>query len=101
MKEQRQVIKPVDILEPQHHNPISPQVDKTTNLQVSNPTSGQNHKPTKLQTGKPTNPQVEKYTTHLRPETVKAIKVYAAQQDIDDYTVVQEALDRFFNSSKK
>ncbi len=44
-----------------------------------------------------TNPQVEKYTTHLRPETIKAIKRAALDSDRKDYEVVQAALDKYLN----
>jgi len=46
-----------------------------------------------------TNPQVEKYTTHLRPETIKAIKRLALEQDSKDYEVVQKALDVYLDSA--
>jgi len=81
--------------------PTSTFVGKPASPQVSNSTSGKTHKPTKLLVEKPVNPQIEKYTTHLRPETIKAIKIYGAEHDIDDYHVVQEALDQFFRQSKK
>jgi hypothetical protein len=63
-----------------------------TNTQVGKTTSGQVEKPTK--------PHVEKYTTHLRPETIKAIKVYAAQHDMNDYEVAQLAFDQFLAGSE-
>ena len=93
--------------------PASPQVDKTTsvlvdkpiNQQVSNPASWKAHKPTKPQIEKPTTQQnrkttstpVVKYTTHLRSETIKAIKQYSLDHDEHDYDIVQEALDYFFS----
>ncbi len=43
-----------------------------------------------------TKPLVEKYTTHLQPATVKAIKREAFEREISDYQVVQEALDAHF-----
>ena len=52
------------------------------------------HPSTSPQVDKPTNPQVVKYTTHLTPATIKAIKVYAAQHDMKDYEVAQLAFDR-------
>ncbi len=58
-----------------------------TNPQVDNPTTPRTDKPAK--------PQVEKYTTHLRPETIKAIKRYALELDSKDYEVVQSALDEY------
>lgn len=46
--------------------------------------------------GKPTKPQVGKYTTHLEPATIRAVKGYAFAHDLKDYEVVQLALDEFF-----
>lgn len=37
-----------------------------------------------------------KYTTHLRPETIKAIKRYALDHDMKDYEVAQLAFDLLF-----
>jgi hypothetical protein len=65
--------------------PTKPQVDKTTGEQVD----------------RPAKPLVEKYTTHLRPETIKAIKVYAALHDMMDYEVAQLAFDRFLQDSEQ
>ena len=64
------------------------------------PTSTQVGKTTSGQVGKPTKPQVEKYTTHLWPATIKAIKVYAAGHDLKDYELVQKAMDEFFERHK-
>ncbi len=58
-------------------------------------------KPTSIQVDKPTKPQIEKYTTHLRPETIKAIRVYAAQHDMKDYEVAQLAFDRLLQGSEE
>jgi hypothetical protein len=59
------------------------------------PTSTQTHKTTSTQVDKPEKPQVDKYTTHLRPGTIKAIKRYAFEHEMKDYEVVQLALDHF------
>lgn len=59
------------------------------------PTSPQIHKSTSIQVDKPEKPQVDKYTTHLRPGTIKAIKRYAFEHEMKDYEVVQLALDHF------
>jgi hypothetical protein len=71
---QREVVTPT-------HLYTSPQADNTTSPQ----------------TGKPARPQVEKYTTHLRPETIKAIKRTALENDQKDYEVVQQALDAYLH----
>src|SRR6266566_5120856 len=105
LREQRQVIKPVDILAPQTNKATTQQVDKTTSILVGKPTNGKAYKPTKPQREKPTTQQnrkttstpVVKYTTHLRSETIKAIKQYSLDHDEHDYDIVQEAMDYFFS----
>jgi len=81
----------------------STQVDKTTSVQEDKPTKQQAGKETKLQEGKQvytngdksTSTQVVKYTTHLKQETIKAIKRYAVEAEIKDYEVLQEAVDKY------
>ena len=93
---QREVVEPVDMY-------TKPQVEKSDNLQVDMPTSGEVDKhtsipssqPTSGQTNKTSKPLVEKYTTHLRPETIKAVKRVALESDRKDYEVVQAALDQY------
>ena len=53
--------------------------------------------PTSPQADKATKPQVDKYTTHLRPETIKAVKRYAFEHEMRDYEVVQQAIDLFLS----
>jgi hypothetical protein len=59
------------------------------------PTNPQNHKTTSTHVDKPEKPHVDKYTTHLRPGTIDAIKSYAFHHKMKDYEVVQLALDHF------
>ena len=58
------------------------------------------HKPTSTQVDKPVSPLVVKYTTHLLPSTIKAIKVFAAAHDLKDYQVVQVAISEFLERQK-
>lgn len=116
-EQERVIVKPVDMLAPQDECPQedktanpqeekteSPQEDKSTSQQESEATSIQEDKPAKIQnekntngqTSKNTSPHRVKYTTHLRPSTVKAIKRYAVEYEIKDYEVVQKAMDQFF-----
>ncbi len=60
--------------------------------QVGKTTSGQTGKATKL--------QVDKYTTHLRPETIEAVKNYAFHHKKRDYEIVQLAIDEFLEKHK-
>jgi hypothetical protein len=95
---QREVVEPVDMY-------TNPQVDKTTVLQADKDTGGQvdttiNQHTTETiggQNHKKAKPLVEKYTTHLRPETIKAIKRAALESDRKDYEVVQAALDEYLS----
>ncbi len=63
---------------------------QTTSVQDSKTISGQVDKTTK--------PQVEKYTTHLRLDSIKAVKRWAFEHELKDYEVVQDALDMFFQA---
>ena len=116
-EQERVIVKPVDMLAPQdeslqegkttnlqENKTESVQEDKSTNPQRGEARSIQVDEPAKIQSGKDTNgqivkdtrPQIVKYTTHLRPDTVKAIKRYAVEYEIKDYEVVQKAMDQFF-----
>lgn len=80
--------------------PTSPQTHLYTNLQVEKPASGFVVKPTSVQTDRSAIEKPQKYTTHLNPNTVKKIKIFAAQQDIKDYEVVEKALIEYFEKNK-
>ena len=88
----------IDKRTPLRREAVTP-VDMYTKPQVAN-TTQQVVKPTNPQIDKQTKPQVEKYTTHLKRETIKRIKILAAENDIADYEVVQSALDRYFERHK-
>lgn len=64
-------------------------------------TSTQTHKPTSGQTDKPAKPQVEKYTTHLQPATIKAVKRYAFEHEMKDYEVMQQAIDAYLEGDPR
>ena len=64
------------------------------------PASTQVHKTTSGQVDKPASPLVVKYTTHLLPSTIKAIKVFAAAHDLKEYEVVQVAITEFLERQK-
>ena len=82
----------------------SPQAVKTASPQTVLPANPQAHLPEKPLVGKtakpldrkPVSEQVEKYTTRLVPSMVKQIKIFAAQQDMNDYDVVAKALIEYF-----
>jgi hypothetical protein len=61
--------------------------------------SPQVRKPASPQTVIPPRQERERYSTRLLPETVKAIKLYAIQHELNDYDVVERALDRLLKDS--
>jgi hypothetical protein len=93
---QREVVEPVDMYTKQQVDKSDNlQVDMTTSREVDKNTSIPSSEPTSGQTNKKSKPLVEKYTTHLRPETIKAVKRVALESDRKDYEVVQAALDQY------
>lgn len=71
------------------------QVVKTTSPQVSEYTSPQAVTSASGRVVQSTTPLVVKYTTHLRPDTIKAVKRVAFESERKDYEIVQEALDAY------
>ena len=66
-----------------------------TSTQVDKPTNGLVGKGTSSRVDQTTQPLVVKYTTHLRPATIKALKRVAFESERKDYEIVQEALDAY------
>ena len=97
---QREAVSPVNLY-------TNPQVDKTTesnkSIQVNKTTKPQVVKTTSKQVVKTTTPQddkqvkplVVKYTTHLEPKLIKAIKQLALDTDKKDYEVVGKAIEKY------
>ena len=73
--------------------PTSTQVDKTTNALVGKGASSR--------VDETTQPLVVKYTTHLRPATIKALKRVAFESERKDYEIVQEALDAYLKRAMR
>ncbi len=99
--QQRQAVEPVNMY-------TSPQVDKPTSSEAHSETSPQGDMSTDPQTrnttspqvGKTTSGQVHKYTTHLRQETIKAVKRAAFERECKDYEIVQQALDAYLREQR-
>jgi hypothetical protein len=95
-----------------HQKPAGQEGDKTTEPQVGKSTSSQGNEPTSTHVGRTTSReaeeptksevyktprlQVEKYTTHLRRDSIKRIKQQAVEEERKDYEVMQEAVDEYF-----
>jgi len=92
LSQPREAVKPVNMY-------TNPQTDNKEiddkSIQVDKTTSGQVNKETTPQTVKDTKPQVVKYTTHLKPKTIKAIKLLAVTTDKKDYEIVGEAIEDY------
>ena len=105
---QRESVDPVDLytltLDEQQQDRI---VDKPSSQQAEMSTNGQTdtmikkhvHKKTNQPIGEGETPR-RRYTTYLRPETIKAIKWHALDRERNDYDVVQEALDEYLRRLK-
>ena len=100
---QRESVDPVDLytltLDEERRDRV---VDKRSSHQVDMSTNGQTDAMIKKHVHIETNQLVEegetprrRYTTYLRPETIKAIKWHALDREQNDYDVVQEALDEY------
>lgn len=87
--ESKQTVLPTN---PQVHKPTSTQVDKSGSSFVGKSISGA--------LPQPINEKPQKYTTHLNSNMVKKIKIFAVQQDIKDYEVVEKALTEYFERNK-
>jgi hypothetical protein len=105
---QREAVKPVNLYtSPQVDKPTqeqdnkSIQVNKTTKPQTVKPVSKQVVKTVKPQADKQVKPLVVKYTTHLKPEVIKAIKLLAVETDKKDYELVGEAVESYLLKVKK
>jgi len=104
---QREAVEPVNLYTSgQTDKPTTPQtdynksiqVDKTTKPQTVKTTSKQVVKPVTPQTDKQVKPLIVKYTTHLQPSLIKAIKQLALDTDKKDYEVVGEAIEKYLKS---
>jgi len=74
----REAVTPVDMY-------TKPQIDKSTQVD----------KTTSKEVVKETKPLIVKYTTHLKPQTIKAVKMLAVETDRKDYEIVEEALGAY------
>ena len=68
------------------------QTSKDANLQAGLPASIQTGKQASVQDEKP-----EKFSTYLRGDTKKRLKLQAIEEGRDGWEIVQEALDNYFN----
>jgi hypothetical protein len=96
----REAVEPVDLYP-------SPPGDKAVYQQVDKPTIGKGDMSSNEFVDKPISKQFEgleglrrRYTTYLRPDTIKAIKWLAVDGERNDYEIVQEALDEYLQRTR-
>ena len=104
----REPVEPVDLYANAGiPKPTSGQNDKTDDKQVDELSSAldnkhDDHHVDMLKSGQMRSVQSmhRRYTTYLRPETIKAIKRLAVDEERNDYEVVQEALDKYLQRTQ-
>ncbi len=69
---------------------------KPANQQASNSTAG----PKTTDGSHKTSKQVKKFASYLRPESLKALKLIALQEDKNDYEILQEAVDLYLDRKR-
>ena len=84
---QREAVAPADLYQTDAANPESPTVGNQEKAKSGNTEH--------LQADEPQRVRPEKYSTLLRPATIKAIKRLALERDAKDYAIVQAALDTY------
>ncbi len=78
--------------------PANPQADKQANLQTRKPANPKTRLHANPQTGKLAT--VEKYSTYMRPDSIKEIKRIALETDRKDYEVLDEAVSFYLQHHK-
>jgi hypothetical protein len=85
---------PASAMQPET-KPATPRPAKPKNPEFMNSGKPEKASPPRSLTEKP-----EKYSTLMKPELTKKIKLYAAQRDIKDYAVIELALTEYFQKHK-
>ena len=105
----RESVDPVDLYTPSLNGErrddkgdklLSQQAALSTNGQDDNGTRQHVHNEIKKPMSEGETPR-RRYTTYLKPETIKAIKWLALDRESNDYDVVQEALDEYLRRHKR
>lgn len=101
LSQPREAVTPANLYTSTQTDKVAKTTENRESTQVDKPTSIQEHKTTTPQTDKDTKPLRGKYTTHLTPQTIKALKRYAFEAERKDYEVVQEAIDEYLKARKQ
>lgn len=93
----RKPVEPVDI----YTSPVQVEVEEPeTTLEPVNPNPMRERvtpkKPIPQKAAPKKDDTVKSYSTYLYPSQIKGIKLRAIEQDINDFAIVQEAIDEYF-----
>ena len=93
----RKPVAPVDIYKP----PIQVEAEKPDSTQELTNSNAKNEQstskePTTKTAASKKDGVLRSYSTYLHPGQIKGIKLRAVEQDVDDYAIVQEAIDEYF-----
>ena len=91
----REPVTPVNMYQPAPVEPVAHPEDSPETPISGEPESQNSGKPESRKRAKAVNERTEKYSTLLRPETIRAIKREALETERKDYEVVQAALDAY------
>lgn len=92
----RKPVEPVDIYTP----PVTVEVGKseTTQELINSTVRVEHHTPKESlpqTTAEKKDGSVRSYSTYLFPSQIKGIKLRAIEQDVNDFAIVQEAIDEY------
>src|SRR5260221_1674442 len=93
----RTPVTPVDIYTP----PVEKEKPEATQepiSSISNKEHGTSKEPTPQTATPKKNDTVKSYSTYLYPSQIKGIKLRAIEHDINDFAIVQEAIDEHFQN---
>jgi hypothetical protein len=84
---------------------VNQQTNKLANPQTGLPAKKQTSKEVNKHAGLSANQQtsktLKKFGSYLAPESIKKLKLIAAERDVKDYEVLQEAVDMYLEAVKK
>ena len=113
-KKKLEIRKPLTEREAIAPQPLRPVAPVPTAEPVSQPEPKQAQEPEEIQAAReaptqnspkpqlpaPQKNELKRYATYLSPKSIKKIKLHAVETDMPDYSVVQAAIDAYFEKRK-
>ncbi len=91
----RETVTPANLYQTPPEDADTPDATHPESRSSGNQESQEPREPESRKSRKAETPKVEKYSTQLRPDTIKAIRREAIERECKDYELVQAALDAF------